>query len=147
MNDEGGRVTNEDFANGVQQIGANATDPEALRHILVGNLERSVKTFNVWDQQLPEGIRNQVIHEDARGLFDTTFSNFNAAFGTDFGSNVNPGEGLTNGQGDSTSGASVGRTAPADGSPVTSSLSQEQLDLQARREALAERRAKLDASR
>jgi len=142
MNDEGGRVTNEDFANGVQQIGANATDPEALRQILVGNLERSVKTFNVWDQQLPKGIRNQVIHEDARRLFDETFKNFNAAFGTDFGSNAKPGKALTNPQGSRTAGTSVGRTAPADGFPVTSSVSPE---LQARREALEARKATLAA--
>jgi hypothetical protein len=141
LNEENGRISDTDFKNAVKQIGANATDPEALRQILVGDLERAVKTFNTWDQQLPEAIRGDVIGQQARDSFDLSFEEFRSAFGTNFGTAASPGEGLTNPQGARTAGASVpGRIEPSGGSR-SAELSQLEQELAELEQQNAERRA------
>lgn len=141
LNEENGRISDTDFKNAVQQIGANATDPEALRQVLVGDLNRAADNFNVWDKQMPPELRDTLIHPQARALYDEAFANFNQRFGQEFGTAARPGEGLTNPQGARRAGASVpGRIEPSGGSR-SAELSQLEQELAELEQKNAERRA------
>jgi len=141
LNENGSRISDSDFNNAIRQIGANATNPEALRQILVGDLTRAVANFDQWDKTFPQEVRPLLINRDARKMYDAAFENFNTAFDQDFGTPNRVGPGLTNPQGDRKTGDSVTNSGGALTSPA---LSQLELELAKLQESNAARRAALE---
>lgn len=139
LNEDNARISDSDFKHAIRQIGAAATDPEALRQILVGDIERTVKSFNVWDNQLEPHIREQVIYKDARRDFEAAEANFNRAFGQPGGTALQPGPFLTDPQGERQAGSTVNPRTPGNSSKVLTELEQELADLE-EQNALAQER-------
>jgi hypothetical protein len=95
-NEPGARqLSDNDFKNALKQIGAVATDPEALRNVLFGDITRGVEDFNVWRSQMQENS-TRILGQQAMDQFDDEFEKFNDAFSVDFGAPEAVGPGLRN---------------------------------------------------
>lgn len=89
------QLSDTDFSNALQQIGANATDPEALRQILFGDIVRGVEAYDdVIDTLRPEAYESIIAQPGQKG-FREDFERFRDGFGAAFGSASDPEEGLT----------------------------------------------------
>jgi hypothetical protein len=77
------------------QIGAAATEPDALREVLYGDVFGAVKQFEIWRQQIGEDVANEIIQPGAWKLYDEQHKAFNTAFERPFGFASEAGVGLT----------------------------------------------------
>ena len=94
-NEPGARqLSDADFKNAIQQIGANAADPEALRQVLFGDITRGVEDFQLWRAQIGENNATKIIQPSAMRMFDGAYSEFTEAFGQHFGGPEQAGPGL-----------------------------------------------------
>lgn len=94
LNEENGRISDVDFEHAIQQIAASATDPEALRQVLTGDIKRNLKEYDQWVKQIHPSVRGLVRTDEARAAFEETEKRWNIAFEGNFGTATNVGEGI-----------------------------------------------------
>jgi hypothetical protein len=94
LNEENGRISDVDFEHAVTQIAAAATNPEALRQVLIGDVGGSVTEFNNWADQIPPSVYDLVRTPKSQENFEETHSRWQEAFKNPFGSATEVGSGL-----------------------------------------------------
>ena len=95
LNEENGRISDVDFEHAVTQIAAAATNPEALRQVLIGDVGGSVTEFNNWTDQIHPSIKEYVRTEKSAQNFKDTHDRWNVAFNSGvFGTPKQVGGGL-----------------------------------------------------
>lgn len=90
------QLSDTDFKNALNQIGAAASDPEALRQVLFGDIIRGVEDFDLVIEQLPDGAYDTIVHPNAQKTFRDSVAEFSDTFSQSFGTAEFPGTGLTN---------------------------------------------------
>ena len=90
-NEPGARqLSDADFKNAIKQIGAAATDPEALRQILVDNVDGSGKEFEFWNKQIGAERAAQIVGPEAMAEYNQERKNFDKKFEKLFGTPEKP---------------------------------------------------------
>jgi hypothetical protein len=133
INEPGGRISDNDFKAAVKQIAGAATNPEALRQVLVGDMDRSVRNFKHRMSMLRDDVQDLVIAPRAMKAFDEEFVNFNRAFDQPFGSAAAPSDALTSPQEEVRDG--LGTSTPTPGVGASEQLVID--GMKAERDALA----------
>lgn len=89
------QLSDADFKNALMQIGANASSPEGLRGVFLQDMRNASKS--VRDRLLiyPPEYRSEVISQDAWDKYNNEYNDMIEVYSRDFGTNINPGEGLT----------------------------------------------------
>lgn len=90
------QLSDTDFKNALNQIGAAASDPEALRQVLFGDIIRGVEDFDLIRDQISPEAYNSIVKGPAQVQFRNEFDKFQTAFSEPFGTAEFPGTGLTN---------------------------------------------------
>lgn len=89
-NEPGARqLSDADFKNAIKQIGAAATDPEALRQILLDNVKGSGEDFDFWRKQVGTRAAN-IIGPEAMAEYEAERVKFDKKFAHVFGTPEDP---------------------------------------------------------
>ena len=94
LNEENGRISDVDFEHALTQLAAAASDPEALRRVLAGDVEQSVAEFDQWTSQIHPSVRGLVRTAEAKANFDRLHEEWDTTFELDFGTPSEVGAGL-----------------------------------------------------
>lgn len=89
------QLSDADFKNALAGLAGSTSDPESLREVLMGSIDRNFSDFDLWRKQLGPEVYRKVVGESADDTFNADLATFREQFGTDFGSAQNPGAGLT----------------------------------------------------
>jgi len=100
LNEPGGRISEPDFNHAMTQIAANATDPETLRQVLLGDLTTAEEEYEQWRGQQHVENHDILFQPAADKMYFDAKEQFHQAFGQEFGTANDAGAGLTDPQGD-----------------------------------------------